>query len=127
MKLALPDHDVPFAQHWPLEIYSVTIHPAGVGAVIGRAERALDPGVDADLNQPIPLDEPVELGYGRLATELDILAGRGDFAVLDAERQFPLEWPAMHVKAVLPAFVGALPSALQRIGIANACGNATSG
>jgi hypothetical protein len=46
---------------------------------------------------------------------------------LDAERQFPLEWPAMHVKAVLPSFVGALPSPLQRIGIAKACADATSG
>jgi len=112
VKLALPDHDVPFAQHWPLEVYSVTIRPAGVGAVKGRMERAFDPSGNADLDQPIRLDKPVELGYGRLATERDIFAGRGDFAVLDTERQVPLEWPAMHVKAVLPAFVCALPSPL---------------
>ena len=112
MKLALPDHDIPFAQHWPLEVYSVTIRPAGVGAVKGRMERPFNPSGNADLDQPIRLDKPIELRYGQLASERDIFASRSDFAGLDTERQVPLEWRAMQVKAVLPAFVCALPSPL---------------
>jgi len=73
-------------------------------------ERAYDPSGNADLDQPIRLDKPMELGYGQLASERDIFASRSDFAGLNTEWQVPLEWRAMQVKAVLPAFVCALPS-----------------